>query len=61
MIEIVRLLTGKIHVWETAAEEAELYAARDHLQNALALLERTLESMNHNASDCAQSGTSNQS
>ncbi len=61
MIELFRLLTGKIHSCETATEEAELCAARDRLQNALALLERTLQSMDHNALECAHSGTSSQS
>ena len=61
MIEIVRLLARKMHSWESTAEEAELCAARDRLQNALDLLERTLESMDHNALECAHSRTSTQS
>ena len=61
MIEIVRLLTGKTHSWGATAEEAELCAARDRLQNALDLLERTLESMDHNALESVHSGTSTRS
>lgn len=61
MIEIVRLLIGKAHPWGVTADEAELCAARDRLQNALHLLEQTLQSMDHDALGCAPTGGSAQS
>lgn len=45
MIEMIRQLTRSARSLEASADEAELYAARQCLQNTLHVLERTLQSM----------------
>lgn len=45
MIEIVRLLTTKARSFGASDDLHELNAARECLQNALHVLERTLQSM----------------
>lgn len=45
MIEIVRLLTRNRDAFIGRDDEAELRVARVHLQHALHVLERTLQSM----------------
>ena len=63
MIEIVRLLTRNPHLFKAFADEAELCAARAHLQNALHVLERTLQSMDGDPTEpsCANAISQEQS
>ena len=57
MNEIVCLL-AKNHRWlNSRADQAELCAAREHLQNALHVLERTLESVNQGIPEPACNST----
>jgi hypothetical protein len=53
MIELVRRLTRNRDLSRVSADDVELCTAREHLQNALHVLERTLQSMDGHATDGA--------
>jgi hypothetical protein len=60
MIEIVRLLARNPGLFGAGVSPLELSAAREHLQNALNVLERTLRSMEPDALESASNGTLHQ-
>lgn len=60
MNEIVRFLTKNPSLFGTSVDPVELCAAREHLQNALHMLERTLQSMDPDSCESASNGTFHQ-
>jgi hypothetical protein len=57
MIEIVRLLARNPSLLGTGFDPMELCAARERLQNALHVLERTLQSMDQDSRESTSNGT----
>jgi len=57
MIEMIRLLTDRARSSGAPADRSDLGAAREHLQHALHVLERTLQSIDCGAADSLSTNT----